>query len=284
MKPLPALLLSLLAAFAAQAQDRVSLGKQRAAASALAWDIGEGAHPVLGPIRFAGLKNAVVTPVGDRTVYSLGFVSCERNTTTIAIELANATAKDDPNGLRPRSMPRLVCHRPGARPAQSDLQARWKVSALGDVLAQGLKPSQLRECASIDVVQEVILPPGWPRETARVQFEMTPYGRELDSIFYTCGEVSAYAPAPSPPVTVASAPRSPKSSPAPDNSWKIARTSPEGRTNLRAGPALSTAVVAQLPPDVSVLVKPARDDWWHVKSPGRAKFEGYIRADRLVFK
>ncbi len=283
--PLQVLVLALvLASLAARAEDPVvSLGKQRAAASRLHWEIGDGSHPVLGPIRFAVLKDPVATAVGNASVSSRAYVSCERNSTTIAIELANATAADDPNGLRPRVPPRLVCSRmaPGGRTlSQRDLAARWEVNAIGDALARGLRPVALRECVSIGIVQEVVLPKAWGRESARVEFEIAPYGRELDSIFYTCGERSAFAPKPA-PAPVAARP-SPSAAHGP---WKAARTVASGRTNLRAGPSAKTAVAAQLPADVSVLARSAGNGWWHVRPPpGRAKFDGYVREDRLVFK
>lgn len=305
------LALGLAAAVPLPAQDVVVLGKQRAAGSKLAWQIGEGAHPTLGPIRFAGLERPVVTPVGDKNVYSLVFFSCERNSTSIAIEFANATAPNDPAGLHPKAQPRLICHKPGpgGRMVQNDVQARWGVTQIGDAMARGIRPAELRQCAGIGVVQELVLPKGWPRETARVEFEIPPYGRELDAIFYTCGEMSAYATTamttagapsptakpPSPPPTAVAAAPAPTKAPAPPppppppatstGEWKTARTLAQGRTNLRAGPGLNNPIVAELPPDVTVLVQPTGTDWWKAKSPGpRASFEGYIRQDRLVFK
>jgi hypothetical protein len=48
---------------------------------------------------------------------------------------------------------------------------------------------------AIHVVQEVALPAGWARKTARVELDIEPYNREVDSVFATCGESSAYATA-----------------------------------------------------------------------------------------
>ena len=229
------------------------------------WQTGEGAHPRLGPIRFAFIRDAVVTPVGNRSAYSLLYFSCERNTSTIAIELASAVARDDPGGLHPKVMPALLCE--GRRP----LPVRWQVNELGDALARGLPPSQVRACSSIRVVQELALPRGWERESVRVEMELRPSSPELASILHTCGADAAPAPALSP-------------SPAPAPGWRHARTVASGNTNLRERPNLHSKVVAQLPPDIMVLAQPAEGDWWLVKSPGRARFEGYIRQDRLVFK
>jgi hypothetical protein len=61
-----------------------------------------------------------------------------------------------------------------------------------------------------------------------------------------------------------------------------ARTA-SGRTNLRASPDTRSAVVVTLPPGTAVLAQSVGDSWWKVKSGGRAKFEGFIRQDRLVF-
>lgn len=296
-----------LAGACAQAQESVAtLGMRHAAGSRLEWRIAEGSHPKLGPIRFATLKTPLATPVGKASLSSQVYFSCERNTTKIAIELANATAADDPGGLRPRVPPRLLCTRPASprdrRLVQQELAARWEVSPIGDVLARGLAPAQLRECVALGIVQEVVLPRGWGRESARVEMELPPYGRELDSIFYTCGEASAHAAAPprvapSPPVAsqpaapVAQAPAAaPKPGPAPalpeareSAGWKPARTLARGRSNVRAAPTVSSAVVVELPPDVAVLVQETGGEWYRVKSPGRARFDGYIRRDRVVF-
>lgn len=239
----------------------------------LAWQIGEGAHPTLGSIRFASTRTPIATPVGATTISSRAYVSCERSSNKIAIELAHAATPDDTGGLQPKTLPILTCSKraAGNRLAQSELPARWAISDIGDVLARGFLPQALRQCVSIGVVQEVALPRGWARQSARVEFEIDPYGRELDSIFVTCGDASASGP--STPAT-----------PLPVAGWKTARTISGGKTNLRARPSTASAVVAQLPAATTVLVQQAGGDWWRVRSAGRAKFDGYIREDRLVFR
>lgn len=256
-----------LATIPAHPAEVAALGKQRAAGSRLAWEVRDTVHPVLGPIRVAFPKSPIATPVGNANVSSRVYVSCERSSKKMAIELAHATAPDDPGGLQPRTMPRLVCNKPAAagerRLVQEDLEARWAISDIGDVLARGLRPPALRECVSIGIVQEVVLPRGWAAESALVEFEIAPHGRALDGIFVTCGEVSAYAPA------------------AP---WKAARVTSRGKTNVRARPSVDSAVVAQLAPGATVLVQQAGSDWWRAKPSAGARFEGYIRQDRLVFE
>lgn len=241
-------------------------------AAPVAWQIGEGAHPTLGSIRFASPKTPITTPVGSAKVSSRAFVSCERSSGKIAIELAHATAPDDPGGLQPKTLPVLMCNKraAGNRLLQTELPARWAISDLGDVLARGFLPQILRQCVSIDVVQEVKLPAGWARDSARVQLAIDPYGKELDSIFATCGETPASVPATSPAPVVAA--------------WKSARATSNGRTNVRARPAVDSPLVVQLHPGTPVLVQSAGGGWWRVRPSSGARFEGYIRGDRLVFK
>ncbi len=279
--------LFLLASAPAHSEDPVaSLGKQRAAGSRLEWEIREAGHPVLGPIRFAHTKASIVTPVGSAKVFSNAYVSCEKGARTIAIELTNQTAPDDPGGLRPATMPRLVCISPAgtrdAKTVQQALEASWQVNQLGDAMARGLRPSALRACAAIGVVEDVTLPKGWARSSLPVQFEITPYGRELDSVFATCGEVSAYAPAAAAPSSASAKPASPP--PGADRPWRTARTIASGKTNVRAGPNVHSAIVARLNPGAIILVQSTGGEWWRVKSRTGAKLEGYIREDRLVVK
>ena len=279
-------------AAAASAQDMVeTLGKQRAAKSPLGWDIREAGHPVLGPIRFAFLKAPIVTPVGANKVYSNLYLSCETSARKIAIELANSTAPDDPAGLRPHRLPRLVCNEPAApndpKIVQDDITAHWEVNAVGDALARGLSPYALRECVSISVVQDVVLPKGWAKPDAPIEFEIAPYGKELDSIFVTCGQAAAYA-APPPQVLAGKTTTTltpPAEQPA-DGSWREARATARGRTNVRAKPNVDSAVVAELDPGDVILVQRTGTIWWRAKSrpSARAPFEGYIRQDRLIFK
>lgn len=265
----------------------LSLGSPPALSAPVPWQIGEGAHPTLGSIRFASPKTPITTPVGSATVSSRAYVSCVRSNNRIAIELAHATAPNDPGGLQPRTLPILLCNRRAAgssRLVQSELPARWAISDIGDVLARGFEARSLRECVSIHVAQDVALPKGWARDSARVAFDIDPYSRELDSIFVTCGETSAAGPA----ITVAAASPAPPPAPAlarsTDAPWKAARTIASGRTNVRARPAVDAALVVQLHPGEPVRVQPAGGDWWRARPSAGAKFEGYIRGDRLVFK
>jgi hypothetical protein len=104
-----------------------------------------------------------------------------------------------------------------------------------------------------------------------VRFAIDPYGKELDSIFVTCGETSASGPAAVPP-------------PRAEAAWKRARTVSSGRTNVRARPAVNSPLVVQLHPGTPVLVQPANGNWWRVGPSAGAKSGGYVREDRLVFK
>jgi len=300
-----------------QAQDAtVALGKEHAAASPLQWEVQEASHPKLGKIRFAYIKNLVETPVGNMKVYSRAYVSCDPSRRKIAIELTNTVSPEDAEGLRPKTMPRLICSRlPTPKdtvPVREELLApRWEVSKIGDVLAHSLTAFPLRECVSIDVVQDVELPKGWSKVSAPVTFEITPYGKELDEIFATCGEVSAYAqpattvakaPAPAPaapskqavkpepvPPKVAQVPppAPPASAPAaamPDG-WRQARVTTSSRTNVRAGPTIQSSLVVVLDPGMPVLAQKAEGDWWRVRTTSGGKtVEGFVRQDRLVFK
>lgn len=269
----------------------LALGSQAAPSAPMPWQIGEGAHPTLGSIRFASPKTPITTPVGSATVSSRAYVSCVRSNNRIAIELAHAAAPNDPGGLQPRTLPILLCNRRAAgsnRLVQSELPARWAISDIGDVLARGFEPRSLRECVSIHVAQDVALPKGWARDSARVAFDIDPYSRELDSIFVTCGETSAAGPAAPAASTVAAASPAPPPAPAParstDAAWKAARTIASGRTNVRGRPAVDAPLVVQLHPGEPVLVQPAGGDWWRARPFAGAKFEGYIRGDRLVFR
>jgi hypothetical protein len=239
-------------------------------------------------------------------VLSLAFVSCQKSTGKIAIELANAAENDARGGLGPVDLPRLVCNSPkpqgdGAL-VKSDLAASWEISTLGDALARGLSPAALRRCVSIDVLQNVALPPASPVKSQKIAMELTPYGRQLDAIFTACGETTVFAPEERPVPAVAQAAKlepPPKLGPSPglepppkgergaqsgDARWKPARTVSKGRTNIRAGDNLKSPVVTQLPPGVKILVQETSADWWKVKSGGRASFSGYIRRDRVVFE
>jgi hypothetical protein len=271
----------------------VALGKQRATQSTLQWDVRDARHPRMGTIKVAVPRNSIVTPVRNQKIVSLVFFSCEKTAETIAIELANASESDARGGLGPVDLPRLICNSPrpggGAVLVKSDLAATWEISEVGDTLARGLSPSALRRCASIDVLQNVALPPGWPQGNQRIVIELIPYSRELDSVFSACGEPTAFAsseqPLPS-SLPVARSEAATKTDPSARNadvSWKPARTTAKGRTNVRASPSLDSAVVAQLNPHERVLVQPTSTEWWKAKPRTGTAFSGYIRQDRLVF-
>jgi hypothetical protein len=280
----------------------VALGKQRAAASPLQWEVREAGHPVLGPIVFAFLKTPVSTPAGSAKVSSNIYVSCERSTAKIAIELANGMRPDDPGGLKPRTMPRLTCNTLGlndGKPASEPIAAQWTANALGDVMARGLWPSALRDCASIGVSENLALPPDAGRETAHVELEITPYARELDAVFARCGEPTAWpyvaeastaardaSPAAAPPPAASEARPKPSSAAVASNGWITARVVSEGHTNVRAAPSVRAALVIRLDPGDIVLVQKGEGDWYRAKSRSKARiaFEGFIRRDRLVFR
>ncbi|HEY2628915.1 MAG TPA: SH3 domain-containing protein [Usitatibacter sp.] len=96
-------------------------------------------------------------------------------------------------------------------------------------------------------------------------------------------------PAPAPkaapiatPTPVPVPPPAPTAAPAAPGTYQRAHTASHGRTNIRKSPDIASPVVAQIPPGVRVLVLESVDDWWHVKSPSGATFEGYIRRDRFT--
>jgi hypothetical protein len=290
------LILALPAGLAAQAPAPAPVPN-----SPLLWDVREGRHPRMGPIVVAVPSSSVLTPVGKEKIASLVFFSCERSKGRIAIELANAPESDAKSGLFPKQMPRLFCN-PRSSAPRAELKATWFVSELGDALARDIAPSQLRRCASVDVEQELALPRGWGRETQRIDIELIPYKKELDSVLSACNEPApalAAGPAPTPtpaPVTAPPAPSpAPVAKPAPPPAvtpvpaatavapWRPARVIASGRTNVRAGPNLSSAVVVQLDPGALVLVQKTANEWWRAKPRSGAGFSGYIREDRLNF-
>jgi len=241
------------------------------AAGALEWNVSDVEHPRLGPIKIAVPRNPVVTSVGKDKIDSLVFFSCEKTRRKVAIELANASEADARGGLQPREMPQLICNTPPAQSGnamrQSELATGWEVSAIGDALVRGLSPSALRRCASIDVVQNVALPKGWAQDSQRIEFALPPSAKELDSVLAACEETTA----------VASSARKA------DAPWKPARTTPKGKTNVRASPGIDAAVVIQLDANGKVLVQSTSTDWWKVKPRTGNAFSGYIRQDRLIF-
>ncbi len=269
------------------AEPVASLGKQRAARAATEWEVRDVSHPVLGPIRYAVPRAAVTTAAGNEKILSVAYVSCEKGSGKIAIELTNASASDPAGGLRPMEMPRLVCHGPGPRGdgalVKSDLAATWEIGTLGDTLARGLAPSALRRCAWIDVLQNVAPPPGWPRRNQRISMEILPYGSGPDSVFAACGEATAYGPEAQPPAAVEPAPGAVPARTA-DAPWKPARTVAKGRSNVRAAARVESSLVVQLAPGTEVLVQQASEQWWKVKPRRGAGFSGYLRQDRIAFE
>jgi len=184
-------------ALPARSQDNSAvLGIQRAASSPLKWEIRDAGHPALGEIRFAFLKTPIETQIGNAKIYSRAYFSCQKGTKKLAIELASATSPDDPKGLKPAVNPKLLCSRPMTsfddKLVQEELLANWEVSEIGDALSRNFRAFPLRECVSIRVEQEVVLPPNWIQKTAKISFEIPPYARELDAVFMNCGEQSAY--------------------------------------------------------------------------------------------
>ena len=272
----------------------VTLGKQRAARSTVEWNVQDIDHALLGPIRFAVQKVAVTTAVGSEKVFSQVFVSCQKSNGKMAIELTNAPGSDLAGGLRPTELPRLVCNRPrprgGGTLARSDVVAKWEISTLGDTLARGLSPSELRRCVSIDVLQSVALPAGASRPSQRIAMELLPYDKALDSVFTACGERTAFGPVEQAPAATPPEAR-PGPTPAPEGGqpaqpagagWKPARTTPKGRTIVRAAASVDSRIVIKLAPGTQVLVRRTSAPWWEVKPRAGAGFRGYIREDRLV--
>jgi len=268
----------------------VTLGKQHAARSAVAWIAHETDNAHLGPIRFAARKDGVTTATkGSEKILSQVYVSCQLGLDIIAIELTNAPASDPAGGLRPMDMPRLVCSSPA--PAgdgsliTSDLPARWEIRPLGDVLTRELLPADLRRCVAIDVLQDVALPAGSAQKSQRIAMEILPYDRTLDAVFAACGEKTAYASVETKPAAapVAKPRAGPESTAPPVAAWKPARTIAKGRTNVRSAASVDAALVVKLDPDTKVLVRPAATSWWEVKLRGGKNSLGYIRESRLDF-
>lgn len=279
----------------AHGEERVvSIGKQRAASLAIEWDVRDVNHPLMGPIKVAVQRTAVATAVRNDKILSLAFVSCQKGSGKIAIELTNAFESNPGGGLGPTDLPRLVCNAPSPKGdgtlVKSDLAASWEIGALGDTLARGLSPAALRRCVSIDALQNVAMPPGWPRESQRIAMEITPYSRELDSVFMACGETTAFAPEALPPpaqppvARVERAPRSDQGARLAEAPWRPARTTARGKTNVRMAGSLRSSVVLQLDPGARILVQRTSTEWWKVKPRRGAGFSGYIRQDRFVFE
>ncbi|MBZ0249307.1 MAG: hypothetical protein K8F93_06580, partial [Burkholderiales bacterium] len=189
-----------LSSLAAAAQDAVTaIGKERANASGVEWDVKDVTHPKLGAIRFASRKVALTTPVGNEKIVSQAYVSCQKSVGRIAIELSNAAMSNLAGGLSPKEMPRLTCYSPNPRGgglAMTELALKWEISELGDTLARGIAAADLRRCASIDVLQNLALPLGWPYASQQVAMEFLPFSRAIDEVLVACGAKPAYASAP----------------------------------------------------------------------------------------
>jgi hypothetical protein len=317
-----ALLLALSAEGATPVDDLlVAEGMQRAEQSEIHWIVRDGPHPVLGPIKVAISVDAHTSYIGTAKIVSTVYLSCEKKTGRIAIELTNSRTIELGSGLKAKEPPRLSClgvAPPGGLPPHKDIAAKWEPNELGDMMARDLSPAMLRGCTSIEIVQNIALPPALGKDNEHFSIEVPPYARGPDAVFSACGEVSAYASAPvvtpaekpvavaeAKPAPVVSAPKAapvaapvqatpPAATPAPTQpaaptaaptgpaTYQRAHTVAHGRTNIRKSPDIASAVVAQIPPGVRVLVQESVDDWWHVKSPSGATFEGYIRRDRFT--
>ena len=264
--------------------------------SPLAWEVREGQHPKLGTISVAVPESSIVTPVGKEKILTLVYVSCERSKGRIAIELANAAESDPKGGLMPNRMPKMTCN-PRAEAPPVEIAASWYVSELGDALARGLVPAELRRCASIEISEELALPRGWGPNTQRIDVEVIPYKKEIDAVLGTCVEGAYVAAAPAKPAAApakpAAAPAKPAApvkpaaviakQPAAEAPWRNARTVAQGRTNVRASPRLDAPVVVQVFPGMPILAQSTGTEWLKVKPRSGTPFSGYIRQDRLVF-
>jgi SH3 domain-containing protein len=278
--------------------------------SPLLWEVREGNHPRMGPITVAVPEQSVVTPVGKEKILSLVFFSCEKTAGRIAIELANAAESDARSGLYPKQMPKLFCN-PRSSAPRTELPATWYVSEIGDALARGLAPSDLRRCASIEIQQDIALPRGWGPETQRVDIEVIPYKKELDAVLATCAvaqphlraeapkaapapmpaaapppKAAPMLPTPAPPVPKLAAVPAPAKTPAPvEAPWRTVHVvATGGRTNVRASPTTDSPIVIALDAGAVVQVQPTGTDWWRARSANGAGFAGYIRQDRLLLR
>ena len=286
--------------------------------SPLGWEVREGNHPRLGPITVAVPGQSVVTPVGKEKILSLVFFSCEKIAGRIAIELANAAESDARSGLYPKQMPKLFCN-PRSSAPRTELPASWYVSEIGDALARGLVPSDLRRCASVEIQQDLALPRGWGPEVQHVEIELIPYKKELDAVLAACAvpqtHLRAEAPkaqapksdapkaAPVQAATVGPPPAAPKPATSPpvapklatpaatpakpataESPWRSARVlATGGRTNVRASASTTAPIVVMLDPGTPVLVQSTGTEWWRARAAsGGNGFSGYIRQDRLA--
>jgi len=231
--------------------------------SPLTWEVREGTHPKLGPIRVAVPSESVVTPVGKEKILSLVFFSCEKARGRIAVELANAAESDARSGLYPKQMPRMFCN-PRSTAPRVELATTWFVSEIGDAMARGFAPADLRRCASIDVVQDLALPRGWAADVQHIEIELIPYKRELDSVLAACAEPQVQAeatkaqdakasaasgtPAPSAPAVAAPAKPAPViAAPKPEPAPAITAMTPQPSPPIAATTPPSSPIAATKP-------------------------------------
>ena len=313
-------MLTLLAPWAA-AQQPATPAAASLPNSPLLWDVREGNHPRMGPISVAVPEQSVVTAVGKEKILSLVFFSCERTAGRIAIELANAAESDARSGLYPKQMPKMFCN-PRSSAPRTEIAASWYVSEIGDALARGLAPADLRRCASIEIQQDIALPRGWGPETQRVDIEVIPYRKELDAVLASCAMAQPHlradagkapaaalpaastappikvpppivAPAPAPRLATAAPPKPAPASPAPasparpppaaEAPWRTAHVlATGGRTNVRASPSTTAPIVTALEAGAAVLVQSTGTEWWRARPANGNGFVGYIRQDRLL--
>jgi uncharacterized protein YgiM (DUF1202 family) len=231
-----------------------------------AWESWDTAHPVLGNVRAAVLKAPVETVIGGAKVYTRATLSCQKASKKIAIELTNGTSPDAQNALKPNKDPRLVCKRPNAT---QDLKAEWDVAETGAPFTRDISAAALRQCASLAMLQEVALPQGWAQKSSKLELEIQPASKDLDSVFAACGG----APVMATPVAMKT-----------DLPWQAAKVITGSKTNVRGEPNTTAAVVAQLEPGTAVRVQKTANEWWRAKAEKDPGFEGYIRNDRLLFK
>jgi len=170
----------------------VAAGKARAAESPTRWEVRDLIHPKLGPIKVAIALNALTMQGRNDKIVSSVYLSCEKGTGNIAIELVNAPSSDYTRGLGPRSLPRMSCI--GANGSRTDIAAKWEANELGDVMARGLAPSALRRCVALEILENVTVPAGWSRDSQPFAIDVAPYGREVDQVFGDCGENVVYEP------------------------------------------------------------------------------------------
>jgi hypothetical protein len=243
-------------------------------AHAIDWEVRDVEHPVMGAIKVAVPTAGVVTPVNDLKIVSAAFVSCEKSTRRIAIELANSLESDPQGGLKPAETPRLVCNPEAVRGAPvrgNEIAVTWKTNELGDGLARDLDPAALSRCGALDIVQVISLPAAAATKTQRISMVLAPRGPGLAQVFDACGPRATQAQAAPPPDTVVVPP-----------GWRLARTVANGKTNVRSAPALDAPVSAQLPPNARILVQKATAPWWKVQPTKGSTFAGYIREDRFT--